>query len=83
LETEGIECWSARDLQHLLNYSLWQNFNKVIDKAKIACQKANQKVEDHFIGVNKMVILYHKKRSNITDKHIDNNQETCRMMIDR
>jgi DNA-damage-inducible protein D len=40
-----------------LNYSLWQNFNKVIDKAKIACQKANQKVEDHFIGVNKMVKL--------------------------
>lgn len=38
-------------------YSLWQNFNKVIDKAKIICQKANQKVEDHFIGVNKMVKL--------------------------
>jgi DNA-damage-inducible protein D len=57
LETGGIECWSARDLQHLLNYNLWQNFNKVIDKAKIICQKANQKVEDHFIGVNKMVKL--------------------------
>ena len=57
METGGIECWSARDLQHLLNYNLWQNFNKVIDKAKIICQKANQKVEDHFIGVNKMVKL--------------------------
>jgi DNA-damage-inducible protein D len=38
-------------------YSLWQNFNKVIDKAKIACQKANQKVEDHFPDVRKMVKL--------------------------
>ena len=29
-----VECWSARDLCSLLGYKLWQNFTKVIDKAK-------------------------------------------------
>ncbi len=32
----GIECWSARELQLLLGYAKWDNFSKVIDKAKIA-----------------------------------------------
>ncbi len=29
-ELEGIECWSARELQDLLGYSKWENFEKVI-----------------------------------------------------
>ena len=57
LEFDGVECWSARELQQLLGYSLWQNFTKVIDKAKVACEVVNQSVSDHFIGVNKMVEL--------------------------
>ena len=55
LEFDGVECWSARELQQLLGYSLWQNFTKVIDKAKVACEVVNQSVSDHFIGVNKKV----------------------------
>ena len=31
---ENIECWSARELQSLLGYAKWENFSKVIDKAK-------------------------------------------------
>ena len=57
LEVDGVECWSARELQQLLGYSLWQNFTKVIDKAKVACEVVNQSVSDHFIGVNKKVEL--------------------------
>lgn len=53
LEVDGVECWSARELQKLLGYSLWQNFTKVIDKAKVACENVNQSTSDHFIGVNK------------------------------
>ena len=52
-----VECWSARDLCSLLGYKLWQNFTKVIDKAKEACVNVGQNVEDHFIGVNKMVVI--------------------------
>jgi DNA-damage-inducible protein D len=33
-EIEGVDCWSARELQKLLGYSKWENFSKVIDKAK-------------------------------------------------
>lgn len=33
-EYEGIECWSARELQTLLGYLKWENFEKVIVRAK-------------------------------------------------
>ncbi len=33
-ELEGVECWSARELQSLLGYSKWMNFERVIQKAK-------------------------------------------------
>ena len=47
----------ARDLQELLGYSKWENFIKVIDKAKTACKNAKQKVSDDFLDVRKMVDL--------------------------
>ena len=56
-EHNGVEIWSARDLQELLAYKEWRNFVQVITKAKIACEKSNQNVDDHFVDVNKMVKL--------------------------
>jgi DNA-damage-inducible protein D len=50
-----VECWSARNLQALLGYSKWENFSKVIDKAKEACVNVGQMAEDHFPDVRKMV----------------------------
>jgi len=41
-QIDGEEYWFARDLQGLLGYSKWENFAKVIDKAKIACQTAGE-----------------------------------------
>ena len=54
---DDTECWSARELQKLLGYSLWQNFSNVINKAKDACINVGNDVNDHFIDVNKMVEL--------------------------
>ena len=53
----GIEYWLARDLQHLLGYDKWENFSKVISKAKIACEVSGHEVADHFPDVRKMVKL--------------------------
>ena len=55
MHIEGVECWSARDLQVLLGYSKWENFTNVIEKAKEACLKAGNSVDDHFPDVGKMV----------------------------
>ncbi|GAA4963035.1 DNA damage-inducible protein D [Algibacter aquimarinus] len=53
----GIEFWFARDIQHLLGYSEWRNFQKVIVKSKISCEASDNVVSDHFVDVNKMVAL--------------------------
>lgn len=52
---DDTECWSARELQPLLGYSLWQNFTNVVNKAKDACMNVGNDINDHFIDVNKMI----------------------------
>lgn len=52
-----IEHWLARELQELLGYAKWSNFEQVIDKARDACRNAGHAPEDHFADVGKMVDL--------------------------
>ena len=66
-EIESVECWSARELQNLLGYSLWQNFEKVLAKARSACQNAGEDVENHFIDANKMVEIGSGAQKQIKD----------------
>jgi DNA-damage-inducible protein D len=54
-QVEGQEVWFARELQGLLGYTQWRNFEQVIDKAKTACRTAGHEVVDHFADVSKMV----------------------------
>lgn len=54
---DGIECWSARELQTLLGYKEWRNFLGVIEKAKTACSSAGENELDHFVEINKMITL--------------------------
>lgn len=57
-QTEGgIEFWLARDIQHLLGYTKWDNFLNVVSKAKTACEVSGHQLSDHFADVGKMVDL--------------------------
>ena len=56
-EIEGIECWSARELQILLGYTQWRNFENIIDKAKDACRNAGENVSYHFADVSKTIAM--------------------------
>ena len=42
-QKDGSVHWSARELAAVLDYSQWRNFQKVIDRAMIACEKVDMK----------------------------------------
>ena len=52
---DGVECWSARELQNMLGYSQWRNFKNVIEKAEKSCKQVGEKTTDHFAEFSKMV----------------------------
>jgi DNA-damage-inducible protein D len=54
---DGIEFWFARDLQNLLGYDKWENFAKVIEKAKESCKNSEINVLDHFPEVRKTIAM--------------------------
>lgn len=56
-ENEKIEFWYARDLMKLLGYTEWRNFEKAIKRAIISCENSNISSGDHFVEVNKMVMI--------------------------
>jgi len=66
-ELEGVECWSARELQDLLGYSKWENFEKVIQKAKDSCKNAGELIENHFPDLRKMVEIGSKTERLVDD----------------
>lgn len=66
-EDGEVEFWYARELQPLLGYSRWENFELVIKKAAIACENAGGNVEDHFRGVTKMIRLAKNAERGVKD----------------
>lgn len=64
---EGIECWSARELQTIFNYAQWKNFFKVIEKAKTSCESSGVAVSDHFADIGKMIDLAKGAQREIED----------------
>ena len=64
---DGVEFWLARDLQSPLGYEEWRNFQKVISKAKIACESSGHEVSDHFVDVNKTIDMPKGAQKTIDD----------------
>ena len=63
----GNEYWYARELQKVLEYSKWENFEKIINKAKCSCISSNYKLQDHFPDVRKMVSIGSKTQRELND----------------
>lgn len=55
IREDGTEYWNARELSEVLQYKKWENFSKVIDRAKLACDNSGLIIQDHFPEVRKMV----------------------------
>ncbi len=55
VDENGVDFWSARDLYKILGYLRWEDFSFLISRAKQACYKSQQRIEDHFLEVPKMI----------------------------
>lgn len=64
---QGAEFWYARELAPVLEYTKWENFKKVIDRAILACNNSGFSVADHFPEVRKMVVLGSGSQRKIRD----------------
>ncbi|MEI6889242.1 MAG: DNA damage-inducible protein D [Bacteroidales bacterium] len=64
---QDIECWSARELQEILGYNKWENFLKVIDKAKLSCKNSGAKISDHFPDIRKMINIAKNAQRQVVD----------------
>jgi DNA-damage-inducible protein D len=64
---KDIECWSARELQTILGYSKWSNFQKVIEKTQESAQNAGESVSNHFADVGKMVEIGSATKRQVKD----------------
>jgi len=53
----GVEYWLARDFQTILQYSSWDKFLNVVEKAKEACRNSGHNPADHFSHMVKMVSI--------------------------
>jgi len=66
----GAEFWSARDLQPLLGYNHWRNFEKAIAKAVTSCQQSGNEPDHHFARARKMVALGSGSEREVIDFHL-------------
>lgn len=70
INEEGVEYWEARELMPLLGYDKWENFEKVVERAKSACEISKQEIKDHFLDVRKMVQLGSGSEREVKDYHL-------------
>ena len=67
IDENGNEFWYARELQKVLDYKEWRNFDKVVEKAKMACKQSLVDTTLHFVGVNKPIIGGNGNIQNVSD----------------
>ena len=63
----GQEYWLARELQPVLDYAQWRNFNEAIERAKLACKNSGIDPVDHFADVSKTIQMPKNASKDIPD----------------
>src|ERR1039458_3365367 len=51
----GEDYWMARDIQAILGYGRWENFQSVIQKARAACSGSDVNPDYHFLDTTKVI----------------------------
>lgn len=51
----GEDYWMGRDIQAILGYAEWRNFDSVIKKARTACDASGVPSSYHFVETNKVI----------------------------
>ncbi len=64
---EEVEVWFARDLQKVLGYARWENFQVAIGRAVESCKQQGVNVDNHFREVTKMISLAKGAKREVTD----------------
>ena len=67
IDENNHEYWYARELMSILEYSKWENFNKVIEKAIDACQNSNINYKERFPDVRKTLEMPNNAYKEIID----------------
>ena len=67
VDSYGVEYWCARELMAILEYAKWQNFKKIIEKAKISCKNSDVPIKDCFTDIGKPIISGKGKEEFIED----------------
>ncbi|WP_334179609.1 DNA damage-inducible protein D [Pseudoxanthomonas sp.] len=70
VDDEGNEYWRARQLAQVLEYSEYRHFLPVIERAKIACENSDERVDDHFEDVLGMVAIGSGAQRPVEDVHL-------------
>ena len=67
IDENGNEFWYARELQKVLEYKEWRNFNKILDRAKEACKNSEININSQLVEVNKLSKRNNNAYVNIQD----------------
>ena len=67
IREDGTEYWYARELSGILQYKKCENFSKVIDRAKLACNNSGFIIAEHFPEVRKTIKMPKTAQKGIID----------------
>lgn len=70
ISPDGVEYWSARDLQPELGYDRWERFTDAMDRAMAAAMNAGTEPLDHFRGAAKITTNARGQQREVGDFHL-------------